>query len=277
MGPFSKPWKDLTFADNFIFCKVMQDERLCRRMIEILLGIHAGRIEYLETEKPLDPLYRSRGVRFDVYVEDSGGRVFDVELQAGNYSDILMRTRYYLGASDIAATRRRTKFSNIKETYIIFICRDDPLGAGLPVYTRQTRFLETDAVPYDDKSHAVFYNCSAYGKVQDKELRSVLRFIYEFRAESGYTRELEASTAQAKALSAWEDEYMYFTDYLEDEKETAREEGRTEGIEEGRAAGIHDAKIEDARNLILNGVSAEIVAKSIGFPLEQVMEIQRGL
>ena len=80
---------------------------------------------------------------------------------------------------------------------------------------------------------------------------------------------------------AWEDVYMYFTDYLEDEKETAREEGRTEGIEEGRAAGrtegMRDAKIEDARNLILNGVSAEIVAKSIGFSLEQVMEIQRGL
>ncbi len=34
MGQFSKPWEELTIADNFIFCKVMENERICRRMLE---------------------------------------------------------------------------------------------------------------------------------------------------------------------------------------------------------------------------------------------------
>ena len=47
MGQFSKPWNELTFADNYIFCKVMLDEELCKKFIEILLGIKIAKIEYL--------------------------------------------------------------------------------------------------------------------------------------------------------------------------------------------------------------------------------------
>ena len=49
MGQFSKPWKELTIADNFIFCKVMQNERLCRGVLETLLGIKVSRIDYRQT------------------------------------------------------------------------------------------------------------------------------------------------------------------------------------------------------------------------------------
>ena len=38
-SPFSKPWEELTFTDNFIFCKVMEDESLCKELLETLLDI----------------------------------------------------------------------------------------------------------------------------------------------------------------------------------------------------------------------------------------------
>ena len=60
MGQFTKPWSELTFTDNFIFCKVMEDEVLCRRMIEILLGINVSKIEYLATEKQIENYYDAR-------------------------------------------------------------------------------------------------------------------------------------------------------------------------------------------------------------------------
>ncbi|MCR4578853.1 MAG: Rpn family recombination-promoting nuclease/putative transposase, partial [Treponema sp.] len=107
MGQFSKPWNELTFADNFIFCKVMLDEELCKKFIEILLGIKVAKIEYLNTENQIENYYDSHGVRLDVYVKDSD-RIFDIEIQTGDYDDLLLRARYYQGASDVATTKRRT-------------------------------------------------------------------------------------------------------------------------------------------------------------------------
>ncbi len=210
MGHFSKPWKDLTFSDNFIFCKVMQNEDLCKRFIEILLGIQVNKIEYLNTENQIENYYDSRGVRLDVYVKDSD-RVFDIEMQTGDYDDLLLRARYYQGASDVATTRRRTMFKKLKESYILFVCVDDPFGAEIPVYTRTMKFLETDQISYDDKSHAVFYNASAYDKVTDnEELKAVLRFVYENKSQSEYTDKLDVSSQSAKSRSEREYDYMYF-------------------------------------------------------------------
>ncbi|MBB5217694.1 Rpn family recombination-promoting nuclease/putative transposase [Treponema rectale] len=268
MGQFSKPWKDLTFKDNFIFCKVMKNEEICKRMLEILLGIEIKKICYIETEKTLENYYDSRGIRLDVYVKDCN-RVFDIEIQTGNYSDLLLRSRYYQSASDVENVKRRTKFRNIKETYIVFICEDDPFGMGLPVYTKKNSFAETDALTYDDKSHAVFYNSSAWSKVQDEEVRDVLRFIHESKTTSAFSRLLEENTVRAKSRPEMEDEYMYFMDVLEEEKEEAREAGLSEGI----AKGEHKKALETAKELIKEGISLQTIVKCTGLPENEIKNL----
>ena len=285
MGQFSKPWNELTFADNYIFCKVMLDEELCKRFIEILLGIQLDKIEYLNTENQIENYYDSRGVRLDVYVKDSD-KVFDIEIQTGDYDDLQLRARYYQSASDVATTKRRTMFKKLKESYILFVCVDDPFGAAIPVYTRTMMFLETDEISYDDKSHVVFYNASAYDKVTDnEELKAVLRFVYENKSQSEYTDKLEDSSKTAKSRSEWEDDYMYFQDILEEEKEQAREiglaegrekglaEGLAEGREKGLEEGINQKAVEDAFAFYKNGVSIEIIAKSLNMSINEVKQI----
>ena len=34
-----KPFEELTLADDFLFCKVMQDESLCKELLEIILHV----------------------------------------------------------------------------------------------------------------------------------------------------------------------------------------------------------------------------------------------
>ena len=274
MGQFSKPWKDLSFKDNFIFCKVMKNESICKRMLEILLAIQIKKICYIETEKTLENYYDSRGIRLDVYVKDCN-RVFDIEIQTGNYSDLLLRSRYYQRASEVENVKRRTKFRDIKETYIVFICEDDPFGMGLPVYTKKNSFAETDALTYDDKSHAVFYNSSAWSKVQDEEVRDVLRFIHESKVTSSFSKLLEENTVRAKSKPEMEDEYMYFMDVLEEEKEEAREIGLAEGRAEGRAEGEYKKALETARNFLNMNISPEKVASGTGLSIEEVLSITK--
>ena len=273
MGQFSKPWKELTIADNFIFCKVMQNERLCRGVLETLLGIKVSRINYLQTENPIENFYDSRGIRLDVYVKDSG-RIFNIEIQTGNYDDLILRARYYLSSSDVATTKRRTKFKDIRETYILFICKDDPFGEGIPRYTKLTKFLETDRISYDDKSHNVFYNCSAWEKEKDPEIREVLKFIYGLKPDSGIALEMDEAASLAKQKSDLEDEYMYFSDILEDEKEEARAEGHAEGLEAGR----RQQKIESAKNLLRsNMMKPDQIAQILDMSLEEVVQVSKEL
>ena len=135
-------------------------------------------------------------------------------------------------------------------------------------------FLETDEISYDDKSHVVFYNASAYDKVTDnEELKAVLRFVYENKSQSEYTDKLEDSSKTAKSRSEWEDDYMYFQDILEEEKEQAREIGLAEGREKGLEEGINQKAVEDAFAFYKNGVSIEIIAKSLNMSINEVKQI----
>ena len=288
MGQFSKPWDELTIADNFIFCKVMENERICMGVLETLLGISVGHIEYLKTENSLENFYDSRGIRLDVYVKDAD-RIFNIEMQTGNYDDMLLRARYYLSSSDVATTKRRTKFKDIRETYILFICKDDPFGEGIPRYTKISKFLETDRISYDDKSRNVFYNCSAWEKEGNPEVRGVLKFIYGLKPDSSLALEMDEAASLAKQKSELEDEYMYFSDILEDEKEEAREiglaEGRAKGLEEGRAEGLaeghaegleagrHQQKIESAKTAISLGLSEQQVVAISGLSPEEIRKL----
>ena len=71
MGQFSKRFEDLQFSDNYIFCKVMKNKSICKRMLEILLGMEIESIEYVETEHPIENYYDARGIRLDVFVKSA--------------------------------------------------------------------------------------------------------------------------------------------------------------------------------------------------------------
>ena len=243
MGQFSKPWEELNISDNYIFCKVMRNKKLCAELLEILLGFKVRDITYIESEHPIEDYYDTRGIRMDVYVEGST-KIYDIEMQTGDYEDLLMRARYYQSASDVSSTPRRTRFKDLKETYILFICKDDPFGAGLPLYTEFKKFRETDEIPYDDKTYKLFYNSSAFAKAKDEDISAVLEFIYTLKAKSNFTKSLQSSVIDAKAEPLFRSDYMYFADLLEDEKEKAREAGLAEGVAAGRAEGLAKGRAE---------------------------------
>ena len=113
----------MTFADNFIFCKVMKDENLCKELLERLLKIKIERLSYPETEKNLIPQYESKGIRLDLYVKDSDGngeRIFDVEIQTYRDQGIEKRVRFYQSVLDMDNLQHGMIYKDLPESYIIF-------------------------------------------------------------------------------------------------------------------------------------------------------------
>lgn len=104
--PRIKTWEELSICDNFLFQKVMRNQRICKQLIEKILHIRITKISFPETEKSIDVNYDSKSVRLDVYVHDEAGRIYDIEMQCTNGTDgeLPKRTRYYQGMIDMDET-----------------------------------------------------------------------------------------------------------------------------------------------------------------------------
>lgn len=151
-------------------------------------------------------------------------------------------------------------------------------------------FEEDEALRYDDKTHTVFYNCSAYKKAETKEVQSVLEFIYNLQASSDFAKELKDEYITAKQQAGARNEYMYFSDILEEEKEEARAtglaeglaEGKAEGIAEGRAEGLVEGKAEGikenleliARKMLQEKCDIELIMKITNLDKEKILELE---
>ena len=66
-------WNKLSIRDNFIFQRVMQNEKLCKWLLERILNVRIRDIHYPDTEKSIDLRLDSKAVRLDVYIEDEAG------------------------------------------------------------------------------------------------------------------------------------------------------------------------------------------------------------
>lgn len=87
-----KPVDKLTFADDGMFQEVMRNPEICAELIERLLHLKVGHVEYPELEKAIKPFYTTKGVRLDVYLKDED-KIIDVELQCYPQEALGKRTR----------------------------------------------------------------------------------------------------------------------------------------------------------------------------------------
>ena len=128
-----KPVDELSFTDDFMFGTVMKNKAICKGVIERLLHIKVGKIEYPSLQKTITPFYESKGIRLDVYVSDPD-RIFDIEIQTSIPPSLPKRTRYYQSLMDVDNLLRGQSYAELKESCVIFICTQDPFGKDLPIY-----------------------------------------------------------------------------------------------------------------------------------------------
>jgi predicted transposase/invertase (TIGR01784 family) len=280
-----KKWEDLTITDDFMFCKVMSDPDICKELLEILLHIKIERLEFQEPQKSFKLTSESRGIRLDVYVKDSN-RVFDIELQTTNERNLELRTRYYQGVMDISELEKGEFFSNMKESYIIFICMFDPFGADMPIYTVKQTFKENEKLIFDDKTHKIFYNVNAFEKLSnDVETKAFLEYLCKHQSTTKFTQSLETAVYRNKNNQNWRqnymtlayDMYMVAKEAAEVAAEKAFENGFSAGEEQGRNEGIslgaQQKAVETAKSMKLENMPISMIAHFTGLSIEEIEKL----
>lgn len=261
-----KPFDELEFCDDFMFHKVMQDDEICKGMIERLLKIKIDHIERPELQKEIRPYYRGKGVRLDVYLRDSTN-IYDVEMQNITKEALPKRLRYYQSMVDADALLRGQDYTALNDSHIIFLCIKDPMNKGLPVYTFLETCREDTNILLNDGSHKYFFNASAAEVEEDIEIRAVLNYIISQEASDTFTERIKQFVNMVKADEESRGEYMIESLAMQD----SRRAGRKEGIEEGR----QEKAVEDARKLLeLNTMSIEQIAYVTELPIEQIRGLQ---
>ena len=243
-------WENLTISNDFMFSKVMRDKEICRETLEILLDKKIGEITYIDNQKMIDINYDSKSVRLDVYVEDEN-RIYNIEMQVVNNKDLGRRSRYYQGMIDLNAIEKGELYRDLKDSIIIFICKFDPFGEGLPRYTFENICEENKEVYLGDGTSKVFFNTKDYDKEKREEVKYFLEYVErDIARENGFVKRIEKKVRDVKENKEWEVEYMKS---LIREQEIARdnfEKGKIEGIKEGKIEGIEEGREEESENSI---------------------------
>ena len=262
----STAWERITLADNFLFCKIMESNPdLCKHLIEILLHIEIDHLEVPQAEKSMKETPESKGVRFDVFTKDDR-HIFDLEIQTTNRTDLPKRARYYQSVIDMDSLAAGTGYARLKDSYVIFLCLGDVFRKRLPVYSFENVCAEDKETKLNDRAFKVFFNAAECDRLEGDEERAFFRFLKGEAAGDEFTRRLEAKVERAKKNARWRKQYMTWQQTIDEERYEAHEEGIAEG-ERKRA-------LEDARNALALGLTAEQVAQITQISLEEVYALQ---
>ena len=289
-------WNSLTLANNFIFCKVLEENPdVCKELLEMLLDIKIDRIEQPKSEQTFKTDFDSRGIRLDVYVKDGTGRCFDIEIQTSNYMRLEKRARYYQGLMDVDSIQSGQEYSALKDSYVIFLCLGDAFGHRLPVYTFRYRAEEDKNILMNDGTVNIFFNATMYDKMQSENLRSFFRYLCGKNSDDNFTDRLSALVERVKMNAQWRHRYMTIEQEIklqveartnERAKELAKDiaknmaqdiaKNMAQDIAKDMAQDIANEKtIETAKKMLENNIPAEIVAKCTGLEISQVDKLKQ--
>jgi len=264
-----KSFDDLTIADDFMFCKVMQDEAICKEFLEMILADKIGKIAYLSPQNSITTGIGAKSVRLDLLVKDECGKSYDIEMQVSNEHNIPKRMRYYQAAIDIAFLDKGDHYKALNDSYIIFVCLFDAIGKNKPLYTFENICIEDGQTPLRDGTKKVIINAEAFRKAENKELKGFLEYVKTGTVNTEYTGRIETMIQAVKHNEQARKEYRFMSGFEMD----AREEGIQQGKSLGLAEGSRQAKLETARILKQLGDSVKKIMQATGLTQEEVESI----
>ena len=311
----AKRYEELTFNDDFMFCKILeQNPTLCRDLLELVLDRKVGELASVNPQKPIEITANGKGVRFDVYAEGSDSIIYDIEMQNAESDSIAKRSRYSQGMIDLNLLERGAHYSELNRSYVIYICRFNLFeDIGRHKYSFLNLCREDPRIELGDETEKIFL--CAKGTVHDvsEKLQAFLDYIASGMPSDGFTNELENEVKKARDHIKWRTEYMTFLEQLEIERKEAREEGLREGREaglvegraeglkaglaegraeglkaglaegreaglaEGREAGLAEGRAEERANTELEKARADAAEKRADVLSEEILELKKQL
>ena len=240
--------------DDFMRELFRNNLELAQFVLRIIIDKPDLKLTKEETQYDLQHLFGERSICLDVFGVDSEGQQYDFEVQRQDKGATPQRARYHSSAMDVDNLKAKKQFSDLPNTYVIFITENDFFGKGKAVYPIERMNLATGE-PFHDGEHILYIN----GAYENKEDTSDLaKLIHDFRC----------SKAEDMLLPPLADRTRYFKETPEgvDYMCKAMEDRINE-----RMVGVAVRLLQRGRDTI------EEIAELTGLSVNQVKEIQEQL
>lgn len=233
-----KRLQELTIKDNFMFGAVMTDADNCRSFLQMVLNIPIERVE-ISKERSIIYHPEYKGVRLDVYAKDEKNTRYNVEMQVSKEPDLPRRARYYHSQITAELLLSGADYSELPDTYVIFICDYDPFGEKKYMYNFENCCIQDRDLFFEDGTHTICL--STHGEDREEVPKELVKFLEYVKAdlnkstgdfEDDFVTRLQKSVHHVKKSREMEERYMLFEELLKTERKEGRVEERIEAITE---------------------------------------------
>ena len=222
---------------------------------ELLLKITLDRddlkVSEVKAQKTLKNL-QGRDLRLDIYATDKDGKKYDIEIQRADRGAHRKRARYHSSLLDSDMLNPGEDFTDLCESYVIFITENDVLGYNEPIY-HIDRTIQERNVQFDDGSHIIYVNGSM--KTNDTALGKLMKDLYCTDADEINYKELSDRVRQFKETEEGVNDMCDILDEMRNEAE-------------------YKKACEIANKLINSGkLTLDEIAEFSGLSIEKVREL----
>ncbi len=246
------------FDDEFMSAVFSDDIETTQLLIRILLNRNDLTVTKSMSQVQKTNLF-GKSVKLDVVAEDIFKTEYNIEIQRADAGAEARRIRYHQAMLDSHTLQKGGSYKELPNLYIIFILEHDIFERGLPVYrvdkTLNIQDKNGNNLPFDDDCNIMYVNGEYKG---DNPLG---RLMHDF------------STANADEMF-YEELANRMRFFKQDERGVDMVSKIVEEYGDIRAAeALKQQTIDTVKNFFTNGVTIEIIAKSLHMTVEQVQEI----
>ena len=204
------------------------------------------------------------GVTLDIDATTSSGDHMDVEVQRESKGAPPRRGRYILTMMDHAALDKGLDYSELRDSYVIFITEHDYFGLGKPLYRAEWKLLDAEETPFDVGTHMIYVN-GAF-KANPGEETELSKLIHDF-----HCKKAEDMLIPELASTVW--------DFKNTERgQKAVSKVIQDLIESAEAAAVINTSVIYVQNMVANlHLSVDQAMDALAIPAEQRLEIKKRL
>lgn len=223
--------KRVKITNDAVFKWVMEQKDNCLKLIQAILPeLNIKSIEFHAQDK-LQEYEKSKSIIADVLAKDDKGRLYDIEMQQTVPIKLGKRFRYYQSVFDVSNIRPGKRYSDLIETYIIFIFKTDPFKYGYRKYTSKgIAFNEVDGLLLQNDTHLVMLNPTGTKGDVTPEMQQFFDLeLGVLSDEDNYASQLQESMIDFSKDPERVKQMMTFEDKLNDVAAVKEQEGENKG------------------------------------------------
>ena len=241
--------------DTFMRGLFKENLPLAQFVLRIITGKPDLVLTTCETQADMKRVTGARSICLDAYATDSTGKKYDIEVQRADNGADPHRARYHSSVMDVENLDEKQDYRELPDTYVIFITEKDYYKAGKPVYVIQNMNLTLEQ-PFGDGAHILYVN----GEYRDDS--DIGKLMHDFNCTDAADMNFPILAEKTR--------YLKENPRGVSEMCKAMEDLRTESLAEGRAEGREEQAQITARNLYMQGLPIEQIARAIGFSVATV-------